>query len=118
MNITALSATQLEHLREAINGDPEFQLASRDAFLNLSLGYNMGPKDPQLVFTIAAGQVVKIHPMVDRASFYYQPTDVVIKGTSEFWEKFLTAIPPANFNNCLSGLMKGHVTRCGSDELY
>jgi len=119
MNIAALNGKELKLLLEDINKDPEFQLASRHTFLELALGYGLDYFDPQLVFTIAGGQIVKIEPILeDRSGLTYSAPQVTIKGTPEFWGKFLTPMPPPYFNNCSSGSMLGSVVISGSEELH
>jgi pimeloyl-ACP methyl ester carboxylesterase len=110
MTIRLLDAAQAELWRETMNKDGEFKLLSRD--MTLSLLLELGPERRLIVFR--DGKMASIGRYVALT----EPVDVTIKGSTEFWQKLLMAIPPPRFQNLYAGVRFGTCEVSGNAELY
>ena len=97
MSIRFLNPSETAYVRDAINGDPEFRLASR--FFSKDILLVVG--DSKCIVRVRDGNVtdIKLNPT------FMNPWSFFIKGSAETWQKFLLPIPPPFFTDlygCIS----------------
>lgn len=110
MTFCLLDTARAEAWRRLLNEDGEFKLKSRDMDLHLSI--EIGSERRLLRFR--AGQLASIGTFMALA----EPIDLTIKGTAEFWQKLLAAVPPPRFQNLYAGVRFGTCDVSGNGELY
>jgi hypothetical protein len=97
MSVRFLTPSETAHVRDAINADPEFKLASR--FFSKDILLVVG--DSKCIVRVRDGNVteIKLNPS------FMNPWSFFIKGSAETWQKFLQPIPPPFFTDlygCIS----------------
>ena len=98
-------------LLEAINTDPEFQLAAR--FWNGSFRFGMGPAEAY-VFRIRDGRVVD----VNRQATPFDAWDFEISGPPEGWNEILAKVPKPFYQDVASAVIRHGFTLGGDVESY
>ena len=96
MRIRFLDPNEIAHVQEAINGDPEFRLASRFFSKDILLGVG----DSGCLVKVRDGIIteIKLNPtFMDSWNFF-------IKGSAEAWQKFLQPLPPPRFADLYGGV--------------
>ncbi len=91
MTIRFLDSSNIEHVRDAINGDPEFRLASRFFSKDILLIVD----ESKCIVKVRDGVVteIKLNPT------FMNPWSFFIKGSTEAWQKFLQLLPPPFFTD-------------------
>lgn len=89
MNIRFLNSSDIAHVRDVINGDPEFRLASRF----FSKDFLLIVDDSKCIVKVRDGVVIEIKLTPN----FMNPWSFFIKGSTEAWEKFLQPLPPPFF---------------------
>ena len=110
MAIRILNAGEAERLRKAVNNDPEFKLVGR--YMNVSIVIEFGAE--KRLFRVRDGdlhEISRVVPLID-------PVDICIRGKEEFWNKLLSPVPPARFQNLRAGAHAGNCEISGNGELY
>lgn len=97
MTIRFLNPSETAYVRDSINSDPEFRLASR--FFSKDILLVVG--DSKCIVRVRDGNVteIKLNPT------FMNPWSFFIKGSAETWQKFLQPIPPPFFTDlygCIS----------------
>ena len=105
-----LDAEASGRLRDRINSDGAFGLVARDMTLNLAIEAG---GDARLI-EFRDGAVRSI----DRFVPLTEPVDIIIKGTSEFWDKLLSPVPPPRFQNLYAAVRAETCQVSGNGELY
>ena len=98
-------------LLDAINSDPEFQLAAR--YWNGSFRLGMGP-DEAYVFRIHDGRVVD----VNRQPTPFDAWDFEIGGPADGWKQLLSAVPPPFYQDVASAVLRHGFTLGGDVESF
>ena len=96
---------------EAVNGDPEFQLAAR--FWNGSFRFGMGA-DEAYVFRVRDGRLVD----VNLAPTPYDAWDFAISGPAEGWAEILAPVPRPFYQDVASALLRHGFDLGGDVESY
>jgi len=98
-------------LLDAINSDPEFQLAAR--YWNGSFRLGMGP-DEAYVFRIRDGRVVD----VNRQPTTFDAWDFEIGGPADGWKQLLSDVPPPFYQDVASAVLRHGFTLGGDVESF
>jgi hypothetical protein len=98
-------------LIEAINADPEFQLAAR--FWNGSFRFGMGPAEAY-VFRVRDGRVVD----VNRQPTPFDAWDFEIAGPREGWNEILARVPKPFYQDVASAVVRHGFALGGDVESY
>lgn len=104
MAVILLDQNKTEQLRNAINKDPEFELAAK--YMSQDVGFAVD--DAEYVVEVREGIVTKIKPNLGFESWNFR-----IQGTEETWEQFLQPVPPPLYNHLFAGLLGGSLTLKG-----
>ena len=90
MTIRFLNPSETAYVRDSINSDPEFRLASR--FFSKDILLVVG--DSKCIVKVRDGNAteIKLNPT------FMNPWSFFIKGSAETWQKFLQPIPPAHLH--------------------
>jgi len=91
MTLRFIDPSEIAHVRDAINNDPEFKLASR--FFSKDILLVVG--ESKCIFKMREGVVIEIK--LDPT--FMNPWSFFIKGSAETWQKFLQPIPPPFFTD-------------------
>jgi hypothetical protein len=97
MTLRFIDPSEIAHVRDAINNDPEFKLASR--FFSKDILLVVG--ESKCIIKMREGVVIEIK--LDPT--FMNPWSFFIKGSTETWQKFLQPIPPPFFTDlygCIS----------------
>ncbi len=97
MTFRFINPSETVYVRDAINADPEFKLASRFFSKDILLVV----ADAKCIIRIQDGVVIEIK--LDPT--FMNPWSFFIKGSAETWQKFLQPIPPPFFTDlygCIS----------------
>ncbi len=97
MSIRFIEPSQLAQLQQAINGDAEFNRASR--FFSKDILLVVG--EIKCIVKVRGGVIAEIKPKPT----FMDPWNFFIKGSVEAWEKFLRPVPPPCFTDlygCIS----------------
>ncbi len=86
-----MNSNDSAHVREVINGDPEFRLASRFFSKDILLIVN----DSKCIVKVRDGVVVELK----HNPTFMNPWSFFIKGSTEAWQKFLQPLPPPFFTD-------------------
>ena len=91
MSIRFMNFGDIAHVRDVINGDPEFRLASR--FFSKDILLVVG--DSKCIVKVRDGVVIglKLNPT------FMNPWSFFIKGSTEAWQNFLQPQPPPFFTD-------------------
>ena len=106
MRIRFLDANEIAHVREAINSDPEFRLASK--FFSKDLLLVVGGS--KCIVKVRDGVITEIN----LNPTFMNPWNFFIKGSTEAWKKFLQPLPPPFFSD-LSGAVARQNFELGGD---
>jgi hypothetical protein len=103
-----LNPSETAHVLDAINGDPEFRLASR--FFSKDILLVVG--DSKCIVRVRDGNVtdIKLNPT------FMNPWSFFIKGSAETWQKFLQPIPPPFFTDLYGCISRQHFELGGDIE--
>jgi hypothetical protein len=106
MSVRFLNPSQTAHVRDSINSDPEFRLASR--FFSKDILLIVG--DIRCIVRIRDGNVteIRLNPT------FMNPWSFFIKGSTETWQKFLQPMPPPFFTD-LYGCISRQLFELGGD---
>ena len=91
MTLRFIDPSEIAHVRDAINNDPEFKLASR--FFSKDILLIVG--ESKCIIKMREGVVIEIK--LDPT--FMNPWSFFIKGSAETWQKFLQPIPPPFFTD-------------------
>jgi hypothetical protein len=108
MSIRFLNPSETAYVRDTINNDPEFRLASR--FFSKDILLIVG--DAKCIVKLRDGVVIeiKLNPS------FMNPWSFFIKGSVETWQKFLQPIPPPFFTDLYGGISRQHFELGGDIE--
>jgi hypothetical protein len=108
MSLRFLNPSETAYVRDSINRDPEFRLASR--FFSKDILLVVG--DSQCILTVRDGSVteIKLNPT------FMSPWSFFIKGSAETWQKFLQPIPPPTFTDLYGCISRQHFELGGDIE--
>jgi hypothetical protein len=108
MNIRFLNSGDIAHVTEAINGDPEFRLASR--FFSKDFLLVVG--ESKCIVKVRDGVVMelKLNPT------FMNPWSFFIKGSAEAWKKFLQPLPPPFFTDLYGSVARKNFELGGDIE--
>ena len=108
MSFRFLNPSETAYVRDAINSDPEFKLASR--FFSKDILLIVG--DAKCIVKVRDGIVIeiKLNPT------FMNPWNFFIKGSAETWQKFLQPIPPPFFTDLYGGISRQHFELGGDIE--
>jgi hypothetical protein len=98
-------------LLEAINADPEFQLAAR--YWNGSFRLGMGAAEAVL-FRVRDGRLVDLN----RQPTPFDAWDFEISGPAEGWEQILSAVPKPFYQDVASAIFRHGFNLGGDLESY
>ena len=103
-----LNSSETAHVRDAINSDPEFKLASRFFSKDILLIV----ADAKCIVKLHDGNVteIKLNPT------FMNPWSFFIKGSAETWQKFLQPIPPPFFTDLYGCISRQHFELGGDIE--
>lgn len=108
MSVRFLNPGETTHVRDVINSDPEFKLASR--FFSKDILLIVG--EAKCIVKLRDGNVteIKLNPsFMNTWSFF-------IKGSAETWQKFLQSIPPPTFTDLYGCISRQHFEIGGDIE--
>ncbi|MBI4522506.1 MAG: hypothetical protein HY695_01695 [Deltaproteobacteria bacterium] len=106
MRIRFLDPNETAHVREAINRDPEFRLASK--FFSKDILLVVGESKCMVKLREGVITEIKLNPTP------MNPWNFFVKGSTEAWEKFLQPVPPPFFTD-LYGAMARQNFELGGD---
>jgi hypothetical protein len=108
MSFRFLNPSETARVRDGINSDPEFRLASR--FFSKDILLIVG--DIRCIAKICDGNVteIKLNPT------FMNPCSFFIKGPTETWQKFLQPIPPPTFTDLYGCISRQHFELGGDIE--
>ena len=108
MSVRFLNPSETAHVRDAINSDPEFRLASR--FFSKDILLIVG--DAKCVVKLRDGTVtdIKLNPT------FMNPWSFFVKGSTETWQKFLQLMPPPLFTDLYGCISRQHLELGGDIE--
>jgi pimeloyl-ACP methyl ester carboxylesterase len=108
MKLRFLNPTETTDVRDVINSDPEFKLASR--FFSKDILLIVG--DAKSMVRVRDGTVtdIKLNPT------FMDPWSFFIKGSTENWQKFLQPIPPPFFTDLYGCIARQHFELGGDIE--
>ena len=108
MSLRFLDQSGTTHVRDAINSDPEFKLASR--FFSKDILLIVG--EAKCFVKLREGVVteIKLNPT------FMSPWSFFIKGSAETWQKFLQPIPPPTFTDLYGCISRQHFELGGDIE--
>ena len=108
MTVRFINPSETAHVRDAINNDPEFKLASR--FFSKDILLIVG--DSKSIVRVLDGNVteIKLNPA------FTNPWSFFIKGSPETWQKFLQPIPPPFFTDLYGCISRQHFELGGDIE--
>ena len=108
MTIRFLNPSETAYVRDTINSDPEFRLASR--FFSKDILLIVG--DTKCIVKLRDGNVteIKLNPT------FMNPWSFLIKGSAETWQKFLQPIPPPTFTDLYGCISRQHFELGGDIE--
>lgn len=109
MKVIFLDSNKLDHLRNAINHDPEFKLAAR----YMSEDILLEADNSRCIFKVRDGILteIKLGPSSD------DHWSFSIKATAESWEKLLQSSPPPFYTGLNAGLIRGILQITGNEEV-
>lgn len=108
MTIRFLNPSETAYVRDTINSDPEFRLASR--FFSKDILLIVG--DTKCIVKLREGNVteIRLNPT------FMNPWSFFIKGSAETWQKFLQPIPPPTFTDLYGCISRQHFELGGDIE--
>lgn len=106
MTIQFVDPKHVERYRDAINQDPEFQMAAR----LMSEDIRIKVSDVECIFRIADGELTRIK----LENTYLDSWSFSISASEESWDKFLQPVPPPKYT-CLFGAMAQGIFRMEGD---
>ena len=108
MTIRFLNPSETAYVRDSINNDPEFRLASR--FFSKDILLIVG--EAKCIVKLSDGNVteIKLNPT------FMNPWSFLIKGSTEAWQKFLQPIPPPTFTDLYGCMSRQHFELGGDIE--
>ncbi len=109
MTFRFINPSETSHVRDAINADPEFKLASR--FFSKDILLVVG--DSRCIIKMRDGVVSEIR----LNSTFMNPWSFFIKGSAETWQKFLHPIPPPTFTDLYGCISRQHFELGGDIEV-
>jgi hypothetical protein len=110
MAIRLLDVGGAEQFRDRVNSDQAFRLAARDMVLNLAVEAG-GEARLIAIRDGALRSIARFVPLTE-------PVDITIRGSTEFWDKLLSPVPPPRFQNLYAGVRAGTCEVIGNGELY
>jgi hypothetical protein len=108
MSVRFLNPSETAHVRDAINSDPEFRLASR--FFSKDILLIVG--EAKCIVKLRDGNVTEIKGNPT----FMNPWSFFIKGSAEAWQKFLQPIPPPTFTDLYGCMSRQHFELGGDIE--
>ncbi len=96
---------------EAVNGDPEFQLAAR--FWNGSFRFGMGPEEAY-VFRVRDGRLVD----VNLAPTHFDAWDFEVSGPADGWREIFAPEPRPFYQDVASALLRHGFVLGGDVESF
>jgi hypothetical protein len=108
MSVRFLNPAETAHVRDAINSDPEFKLASR--FFSKDILLIVGAS--KCIVRVRDGVVIEIK--LDPT--FMNPWSFFIKGSTETWQKFLQPMPPPFFTDLYGCISRQHFDLGGDIE--
>lgn len=108
MSLSFLDPSGTTRVRDAINSDPEFKLASR--FFSKDVLLIVG--EAKCIVKLREGVVteIKLNPT------FMNPWSFFIKGSVETWQKFLQPMPPPFFTDLYGCISRQHFELGGDIE--
>jgi hypothetical protein len=108
MSVRFLNSSETAYVRDVINSDPEFKLASR--FFSKDILLIVG--DSKCIVRVRDGNVteIRLNPT------FMNPWSFFIKGSAETWQKFLQPIPPPFFTDLYGCISRQHFELGGDIE--
>ena len=108
MNFPFLDPIEINRVRDAVNADAEFRLASR--FFSKDILLVAG--DSKCIVKVREGVVTEI----ELNPTFMNPWSFFIKGGADAWEKFLRPIPPPLFTDLYGCISRQHFELGGDIE--
>jgi hypothetical protein len=108
MQVRFMNPEEISHVREVINNDPEFRLASR--FFSKDILLVVG--ESKCLVNVRDGVIteIKLEPT------FMNPWNFFIRGSVEAWQKFLQSKPPPFFTDLYGGIARKNFELGGDIE--
>ncbi len=108
MRVRFMEPEEIAHVRDAINHDPEFRLASR--FFSQDILLVVG--ESKCLVKVRDGVITDM--TLDPS--FMNPWSFFIKGSVEAWQKFLLPVPPPFFTDLYGGIARKNFELGGDIE--